>query len=208
MIERRIRDFIGSLAARTATPASGTAAAYTALMGVALLTMVVRFARGKPVNACRDRDLAAAEKELEQCMERMSPTGERDAAAFEHVAVAYTLGKETEHEREVRERAIEEALFGAIIPPEEILCLVRDAFVAVEGVVDCAGRNLASDLAAGSTLLGAGADTAKLIVRINAGYLHDTEKAEATLERVAVIIAEIREHQSRIQQAVTGLVTA
>lgn len=196
------RELVANLAARTATPGGGTAAACTAAMGAALLLMVVRFSRGKKANEAREPDLERAERDIGACLSRLLPMGERDGAAFGLVTAAYKLPKGTEAEAGVRQRAIQQAMVGAMVVPEEALCAIRDVFVALEPVVICIGRSLASDCGAGVELLRAAAESSELMVRANASYLDDRALADAALERIAAIRAHVRRQHDIVREHV------
>lgn len=202
MIELPFREFIAQLAARTPTPGGGGAAAFTATMGASLCAMAVRFCAGKEAAAGREADLAAVEHALDLCIEKLLPMAERDAASFERVAEAYRLPRSDDAADAVRTRAIQEALAGASVVPEEIVCMARDALAATARVVDCVGRALITDLGAGVELLDAAARSAELLVRINASYLKDRELARVTLERVGSVVTELRGHADAVRAQV------
>jgi formiminotetrahydrofolate cyclodeaminase len=202
MIDQPFRDFVQSLAARSPTPGGGAAAASTAAMGVALLSMVLRFAQGRRGAEDDDRRIGAALQRLEACIERIMPMVERDMASFEHVASAYKLPHDNEELKVVRTRAIQEALAGAIIVPEELLHFVRDALAAGDEVVDTVGRSIVADLGAAAELLVGGARSAALLVRINAKYLHDREVARATVARAAELLGEVEGHATSLRRVV------
>ena len=65
-----------------------------------------------------------------------------------------------------------------MVVPGETLLMVREVFVAMEGVVDCIGKAIGSDLASGAALLLAAAEGAFLNVKINAGYLTNPVRLE------------------------------
>ncbi|MBX3464696.1 MAG: cyclodeaminase/cyclohydrolase family protein [Planctomycetes bacterium] len=198
MIQQSFEQLIASLAAKTPTPGGGAAAAMTGCMGAALFLMVVRFSRGKKANAAREEDLARVEALLEGHLGRMLPMAERDCRSFDLVSAAYGMPKETDAQKALREKAIQEAMVGAMVVPEEALCMVRDVFVAMEGVVDCIGKAIVSDLASGAALLLAAAEGAFLNVKINAAYLTNRELADKTVARADSVRAEIRRHQAAI----------
>jgi glutamate formiminotransferase/formiminotetrahydrofolate cyclodeaminase len=127
---------------------------------------------------------------------------ERDCKSFDLVSAAYGMPKESDQQKALREKAIQEAMVGAMVVPEETLCMVRDVFVAMEGVVDCIGKAIVSDLASGASLLLAAAEGAFLNVRINAAYLTNRDLAERTIERVSAVRSEIRRHQEAIAASV------
>ena len=205
MIEKPFVQLVEDLAAKSPTPGGGAAAAMAACMGTALLLMVVRFSRGRKVNEARDGDLARVETLLLGHLTRLQPMAERDCKSFDLVSSAYKLPKDTDEQKSIRERAVQEAMFGAMVVPEEVLCMVRDVFVAAAGIIDCVGKNIASDLASGASLLVAAADGAHLNVRINAAYLTNREQADKALSRARSVRQEIQAHQSAIVAAVEKL---
>ncbi len=205
MIDQSLRQFFDSLAAKTPTPGGGAAAAVAGCMGTALFTMVVRYSQGKKANVDREGDLAAAESRLTALAGRLAPMAERDCAAFDLVSAAYKMPKSTPEETSLRDRAIQEAMVGAMVVPEETLCLTRDVLVAMEGVITCVAKTIASDLASGAALLLAGAEGAFLNVRINAAFLTDRELADHTMRRATTVLDEVRQRQKSIATTVDGM---
>lgn len=205
MIDQPFQKIVESLAAKVPTPGGGAAAAMSAAMGTALFLMVVRFSRGKKTNVEREDDLQAAEQLLADHLQRVLPMAERDCASFDHVSDAFGLPKETDAQKQGRAKAIEEAMLGAMVVPEETMCMVRDVFVAVDNVTGCIGKNIVSDMGSGAELLRAGAESAYLNVRINAAYLKDREIAEAALSRTLAVRDEILRHHDSIRGVVDGL---
>lgn len=202
MIDQSFRQVIDSIAAKTPTPGGGAAAALSACIGTALFVMVVRFSRGKKANVDREADLAAAEASLDGQLQQLLPMAERDCRSFDHVSAAYAMPKATEAEQRLRDKAIQEGMVGAMVVPEETLCMVRDVFQAMHGVVSCISKAIVSDLAAGAALLLAAAEGAYLNVRINAAYLVDRELAEKASERARAVRQEARKYQEAIAATV------
>ncbi len=202
MIHDSFAKLVESLAAKTPTPGGGAAAAMAGCMGTALFLMVVRFSRGKKANADREADLARVEDLLADYQRRMLPMAERDCKSFDLVSAAYGMPKDDDAQKALREKAIQEAMVGAMVVPEETLCMVRDVFVAMEGVVACIGKAIVSDLASGAALLLASAEGAFLNVRINAAYLTDRERADRAMERATSVLLEVRRFQEAIATSV------
>ncbi|MBL9079759.1 MAG: cyclodeaminase/cyclohydrolase family protein [Planctomycetes bacterium] len=205
MIQQPFEQLIASLAAKTPTPGGGAAAALTGCMGTALFLMVVRFSRGKKANVAREGDLARVEALLDGHLQRLLPMAERDCRSFDLVSAAYGMPKDTDQQKTLRDKAIQEAMHGAMVVPEETLCMVRDVFVAMEGVVDCVGKAIVSDLASGASLLLAAAEGAFLNVKINAAYLTNRELADKTTARAEQVRSEIRRHQTAIATKVDAV---
>ncbi|MCR9246159.1 MAG: cyclodeaminase/cyclohydrolase family protein [bacterium] len=202
MIQQPFEKLVESLAAKTPTPGGGAAAAMAGSLGTALFLMVVRFSQGKKANVDREGDLADVEQVLGDHLERLNPMAERDCKSFDLVSAAYGMKKDTDGEKELRQKAIQEALVGAMVVPEETLCMVRDVFVAMDRVSDCVGKAIVSDLASGASLLLASAEGAFLNVRINAAFLANRELADSTMERARHVQAEIQRHQQKIADQV------
>ncbi|MFO1076711.1 MAG: cyclodeaminase/cyclohydrolase family protein [Planctomycetota bacterium] len=205
MIEQPFAKFLESLAARTPTPGGGAAAAMAGCMGTALFLMVVRFSRGKKANVDREGDLARVEGVLAGHLERLMPMADRDCKSFDLVSAAYGMPKDTEPQKALREKAVQEAMVGAMVVPEETLCMVRDVFVAMDSVRSCVGKAIVSDLASGAALLLAAAEGAFLNVRINAAFLTNRELADGTMIRAQTVRAEIRRFHDTIASAVESL---
>ena len=193
MDDQSLRKIVKSLGARSPTPGGGAAAAMAAAMGAALLLMVVRFSRGKKANLDRDAELAEAEQVLAGFVERILPMAERDCRAYDLVSQAYKLPKDSEGEVQARGAAIEEAMVGAMSVPDETLLMVRDVLQAMNEVVSCVGKAIASDLGSAAELLRAGAEAAYMNVRINAAELKDRGLAETTMSRVEAVRTEVLE---------------
>ncbi len=205
MIDQPFEKFIESVAAKTPTPGGGACAAMAAAMGTALLVMVVRFSRGKKANAEHEDELAEAETLLDDHLRRIVPMGERDCAAYDLVLSAYGLPKDTEEEKVIRAKAVEEAMIGAMIVPEETMCMIRDVFTAVDRVITCVNKNIVSDLGSGAELLRAGSESAYLNVRINAAFLKNQKLAKTTLSGTLAVRDEIQRHHDSIRRVVDGL---
>jgi len=202
MIQQSFEQIVASLAAKTPTPGGGAAAAMAGCMGAALFLMVVRFSRGKKANVDRDADLQQAETMLEGHLKLLLPMAERDCRSFDLVSAAYGMPKDGDKTRTLREKAIQEAMVGAMVVPEETLCMCRDVFVAMQKVVGCIGKAIVSDLASGASLLLAAAEGAFLNVRINAAFLTNRDLADRTLARATEVLAEIRKQQQAIAVSV------
>lgn len=206
MIQQPFAQIVDSLAAKTPTPGGGAAAALAGCMGAALFLMVVRFSRGKKANIERDGDLVQAEGALDGQLKRLLPMAERDCRSFDLVSAAYGMPKESDADKALREKAIQEAMVGAMVVPEETLCMVRDVFVTMQKVAVCVGKAIASDLASGAALLLAAAEGAFLNVRINAAYLTNRDLADRTLARANQVLAEVRRQQQAIVVVVDGMI--
>jgi methenyltetrahydrofolate cyclohydrolase len=139
---------------------------------------------------------------LDRCRENLLPMAERDCRSFDHVSTAYAMPKDTDANKAARSRAIQEALVGAMVVPEQTLGMVRDVFGVIQKVIDCVGKTIASDLAAGASLLLAAGEGAFLNVQINAASLDDKDLAGKTMERATAVRDDVRRQQAAIARRV------
>jgi len=174
-------------------------------MGAALFLMVARFSRGKKANVDHEDVLAETEAFLADHLGRILPMAARDCAAYDLVSCAYRLPKDTEEEKAIRVKAIEEAMIGAMVVPEETMIMIRDALAAVDRITTLVDKNIVSDLGSGAELSRAGAESAYFNVRINAACLKDQELAKTTLSRTLEVREEIRRRHDSILRVVEGL---
>ena len=202
MITQSFQQLVESIAKKSPTPGGGAAAAMAGCMGTSLFLMTVRFSQGKKANADREQDLARVEALLSDYLQRMMPMAERDCRSFDLVSAAYGMAKESDEEKTLRDKAIQEAMVGAMVVPEETQVMVRDVFVAMAEIVECIGKQIVSDLASGAALLLAAAEGAFLNVRINAAYLTNRDLAASTMARATSVRDEIRRHQDAIAVSV------
>jgi len=145
-------EFLDALAAGTATPGGGSAAAAAAAMGAALGAMVSRLAKLDPAAFEDDRAFFTA-------------AVDRDAAAFQHVMVAFKRPKSE------RSPFVEEALHGAALVPLEVLERAAAMGARLERLAVPA--RFASDVAVAKALTAAAKTGALENVRINLDSIGD-----------------------------------
>lgn len=202
MITQSFQQLVESLAKKSPTPGGGAAAAMAGCMGTSLFLMTVRFSQGKKANVDREDDLARIEAKLSDSLQCLMPMAERDCSSFDLVSAAYSMPKASDEDKALRSKAIQEAMVGAMVVPEETQVMIRDVFVAMAEIVDCIGKQIASDLASGAALLLAASEGAFLNVRINAAYLTNRELADSTMKRATSVREEIRRQQDAIAVSV------
>lgn len=194
-------EFLDSVAAPTPTPGGGSVAALAGGLGVALLLMVCELSISRPGCEGKER-FQEAKRRLGAQKERYLALVEEDARSFEAVMAAYRLPKETDGEKEERQRAIQEALKGACSPPLEVVELVRDSvsegrFIAREG----SGSSV-SDVGVGGELLRAAGRGGRLNLLINLAGIRDEAWVKERLSQVEGLTQAIESGCDEIRQVV------
>jgi len=106
-------EFSSRLSSGSPPPGGGSAAAYAACMASSLVSMVAKIVLSKEKMEDRTAKLKAISKKSEELRVLFAGLVEDDAIAFEPVAAAYRLPKETGEEKRARSTAVQVALRGA-----------------------------------------------------------------------------------------------
>jgi len=179
--------FIDELAAPTPTPGGGSAAAYAAAMGAALVSMVAGVTIGKKKYAEVEAEMRAIHHHAENLRTELTHSVDDDAAAFEAVMGAFRLPKDTPEQEKTRMGAIEMSTLNAAHVP---LHVATGAVKVMELALACAKTGLLtaiSDAASGAAMAKAALTAAGYNVRINVDSLQNKGTGEplvAELERL------------------------
>lgn len=192
--------FLDALAAGTATPGGGSAAAVTGAMGAALVHMVTELTIGRKKYADVETEMIEVRGQAAGLQARLASLAEEDMAAFDQVMAAYRLPKETEEEKRTRQSAIQDALREAIRVP----MATAKAGVAVLRLTRLAAEhgnvNARSDAVTAGYLASASIRGAAQNVRINADGLAEATEADGYRTQVA----ELESEADRLLQAIAG----
>jgi glutamate formiminotransferase/formiminotetrahydrofolate cyclodeaminase len=193
--------FVERLAAGTATPGGGAAAAYAGAMAAALVAMVARLTLGKKKYAEVEAQMQSVLEGAERLRAELSAAVTADSAAFEAVMEAFKLPKAAPEQLAAREAAVEQAYVHAAEVP---LRVARDA-VATLGLAAIAAErgnaNALSDAASAAHLARAALAGAALNVRANAKAISDRATAAAWLREVAGLEARAGDALAAVERS-------
>jgi glutamate formiminotransferase/formiminotetrahydrofolate cyclodeaminase len=192
--------FLDELAAGTATPGGGSAAAYTAAMAASLIAMVARLTIGKKKYSEVEGEMKTILEGVLVLQNRLYQAVVQDAQAFEAVMKAYRMPKETEEQQTERNTAIEVAMKGATEVP---LSVCADAVHIMAFAADVAERgnsNAVSDAGSAGALARAAFKAAQYNVRINIGSVSDKKLAQKWLDQVDELKTEVERHTARLDE--------
>jgi formiminotetrahydrofolate cyclodeaminase len=198
--EATVTDWLNALAAPTAAPAGGAAAAFAGALGAALVEMVAGLT-GARQRYASVHDLATqVSGTARRLRAEMLALAARDTAAFEAFGRALALPKETPDQRERRARARADAFReGAVVQLDLLARLGEAAGLGLE----VAGRGLAGALGDAATavfLAGGAARSAWWAVRSNlreaGAHATNTER----LATAAVLLERVEENERRVRR--------
>ena len=187
-------DFIEVLASKAAVPGGGGASALAGAIGIALGNMVGSLTVGKKTYADVEEEIIECKKQADEIAKEFLELMDKDAEAFEPLAKAYGMPRETEEEKAEKARVMAIVLKDACAVPMEIM---EKCCEAIELIVEfgAKGSKLAiSDAGVGAAFCKAALQGASLNVYINTKSMADREyaeelnrKADAMLEKYTKI---------------------
>jgi glutamate formiminotransferase / formiminotetrahydrofolate cyclodeaminase len=179
-----IEPFIEQLAAPTATPGGGSAAAAAGAMAAALGAMVASMSRGKKNYLQYERELSDAIAQLTTLREELKTAIDADAESYSAVVKAYKAAKESSN----GDRGVLDALKGATNVPLSVAQWSREVASILESLRPITNPKMASDLAVGLSLARAAIEGALANVEINLEALSD-----------GAFVREVRQKTAKLQ---------
>jgi glutamate formiminotransferase / formiminotetrahydrofolate cyclodeaminase len=164
-----VEPFVEQLAAPTATPGGGSAAAASGAMAAGLATMVASMSRGKKAYLQHERELSEAIARLSQLREELKAGIDADAESFNVVMKVYKQAKESAD----GDKGIEAALKQATSVPLGVAEKAREVAAIAEKLGPMTNPNMKSDLITAKALAQAAIQGALANVEINLESIKD-----------------------------------
>ena len=178
--------FIEQLAAPTAVPGGGSAAAAAGAMAAALGHMVASLSRGKKSYLQYERELSEAIARLAQLREELKTAIDADADSYAAVVKAYKHAKESTN----GDAVINQALKGAANVPLGVAERSREIARILEALRPITNPKMASDLTVGLALAHAAVEGALANVEINLESLTEPHLADELRAKARALQAQ------------------
>ena len=169
----KITKFLEKIAAGTAVPGGGSAAALNAALAASLAEMVANLTLGKKGYEAAEKDMREISAKARKFREKLAKDIDHDAAAYNGVLKAFKMAKNTEKDKNRRTRAIQAGFKNAALVP---LGVARDAIeimVLTSKVVRKGNKNAAIDGAVGALAARAAVMGALYNVKTNLNFIDD-----------------------------------
>jgi glutamate formiminotransferase len=167
-----VEPFIEQLAAPTATPGGGSAAAASGAMAAGLAVMVASMSRGKKAYLQYESQLSEAISRLTPLREELKSAIDADAEAYNAVMKAYKAAKAAKETSGGGQRVINEALRQATSVPLGVAENVVEVARTAAGLQPITNPLMNSDLTTAIALARAALEGALANVAINLGSIH------------------------------------
>jgi glutamate formiminotransferase len=182
-IRAGVEPFIEQLAAPTATPGGGSAAAATGAMAAGLAAMVASMSRGKKAYAQYERELSEAISRLSQLREELKVSIDADAESYNSVMAAYKKARESAAADGLVDAALKQATSVPLVVAERS----REVLSIAEALQPITNPNMKSDLTTAKALARAAVEGALANVEINLESLKDAEFANQVRGRATAL---------------------
>ncbi len=197
-------EFVEVLASKAPVPGGGGASALVGAIGMALGNMVGSLTVGKKKYADVEADIIALKEKATALQADFIRLVEADAEAFEPLAKAYGMPRETEEEKAEKARVMAIVLKDACAVPMEIMEKCCEAIDVIEEFAAKGSALAISDAGVGVVFCKAALLGASLNVFINTKSMADKEYAASLNEKADKMIADYSKKADEIFAAVNA----
>lgn len=178
LLEQKTTDFLEQLSSSAPIPGGGGASAAVGAFASALGLMVTNLTVGKKKYADVEEEILEIREKLEQKKQDLVRMVDEDAEAFEPLAKAYRMPKETEEEQAEKEKVMEAALKNAAEAPLCIMKTIVDTMEMIQVLGEKGSRLAVSDAGVAILFAQAALEGASLNIFYNTKMMKDQEEAE------------------------------
>lgn len=206
--DQTIDTFLQQLSSKAPIPGGGGASALVGALSASLTHMVAALTVGKPKYAAVEAEMNELLKQTEALTDRFLALMDEDADAFEPLAQAYRLPKETDADKAEKAVRMEAALKSAVKPPIAIMEACAEALPLIALCAEKGSVVAVSDAGVAASLCRAALEGASLNVFINTQGMQDKAYAAALNQRAKTLLQEKGAAANAIFQAVLARLDA
>lgn len=193
LVNLNVKEFVNETESSNPVPGGGSIAALAGALSAALSGMVAGLTIGKNgYEDCQEEMKEVAEK-ARKIKEKLIDLVDKDATSFDEVMKAFKLPKNTDEEKQIRTKTIQEGMKYAASVPFDTAKTAAEMMDLAEIVIEKGNSNAVTDGAVSAMLSRTAVLSALLNVKINLGsikdkdFVSDYEKKISDLENSIVI---------------------
>lgn len=206
LIEKTLKDYVLEAASGSPTPGGGSVSAYVASLGTALTSMVGNLTFDKKDYKELSPEIQDKMQEnfkiLEGKIELLNHIVDEDSTAFDGVMAAFKMPKETDEEKKLRSKAIQEGYKKALEVPLRCAEECFEVLKLQDVFANYGNKNAITDVGVGALLAYAGLEGALLNVRINLLSIKDEDYKKETQGKVDRLVKEGNELKEELMKIV------
>ena len=171
----KINSFLSELASSSPAPGGGSVAALSGGLGAALSSMVCNLTLGKEKYADVQDDIKKTLKQSEKLRKKLTKLIDEDTNAFNDVIKALKMPKETDEQKKVRSKAIQEGYKTAAQVPLDTARTCLQILDTAKTVAEIGNVKSITDAAVSALMASSGVESAILNVKINLSSIKDED---------------------------------
>jgi glutamate formiminotransferase/formiminotetrahydrofolate cyclodeaminase len=200
----KINGFLSELASNSPAPGGGSVAALSGALGAALSSMVCNLTIGKEKYANVQDEIKEVLKKSEQLQKELTKLIDKDTEAFNDVMKAFKLPKETDKQKELRTKAIQDGYKTAASVPLETAKTCEKILDIAMFVVEKGNQSSVTDAAISAIMAKAGVEAAILNVKINLGSIKDEKFAKKISSEIEKLKNNVKKKLEEIMKIVNS----
>lgn len=206
LINMTINEFSNEVDSNSPAPGGGSVSALSSNIGVSLARMMANLSFGKKKYEALDENIKAEFynrfNELGEIRNELIKLVDEDTESFNEVMKAFRMPKESDEEKALRNKAIQEATLFSIEVPYKTADLSIKALRLLDYLVQYGNQNAITDIGVGTLLTYSGMEGAILNVKVNLMGLEDEKIADDYRNKCISMINEGNEIKDRIMESI------
>ncbi len=202
MLEKKATDFLEILSSKEPVPGGGGASSFVGALAASLGLMVTNLTIGKKKYFDVEEEIKEIQSELIHFRNQLVQLVDEDAEAFKPLSMAYSLPKDTEEQRVLKEQVMENALYDASIVPLEIMKTTLSVMKLLKELEKKGSKLAVSDIGVGILFASSALEGASLNVFINTKLMKKREIAEKLNQQAEYYIEEENRLKEEVYQNV------
>lgn len=204
LVNKTVSDFVNVTASESPAPGGGSVSALCGALGSALGAMVANLSANKKGWEEQTEYFSNYAEQLQQAKQQLLELIDKDTQAFNEVMKAFSLPKNTEEEKNIRKKAIEEATFQAMMIPYHTMQIAQSCMDTLQIMAEKGNPNSVTDAGVGALCIRTAVLGAAMNVKINAQTILHIDKVQEMLKEIENIEKEIIEKENKIREEVNN----
>lgn len=175
LLSMTLNDFADETASESPAPGGGSIAAYIGSLGISLATMVANLSSHKKGWDERWLEFSEWAEKGQQYKNELLKLVDADTHAFNQIMAAYALPKNSDEEKAIRNKAVQDATKQAIEVPLRVMQIAYASMEIIKAMAETGNPNSVSDAGVGALCVRSAVIGAFMNVRINASGYDDKE---------------------------------
>jgi formiminotetrahydrofolate cyclodeaminase len=205
---KTLQNYLDELSSNSPTPGGGNVAALCGALSSSLATMVCNLTIGKKKYAEVESEMISLKEKLEIYQKKFIELGKKDNLAFDKVMNAFKLPKDTDEQKEIRNKEIENETIGAAEIPSEVMQTAKELLPLLKIIIEKGNRNSLSDVGVAAALVETASKGAYLNVIINCASLNNQIIAQEMKKRADIVLQETCNESESLVQKVISLISS